>query len=176
MSDQWLSSIKLHYSKKMWNFVFNYNKNDTHHQKAYKNLHIRHLNSFLYLKLFSSYTLSKTRFRPSTQSLLRHFGPIFTFKTAITQRLFEKSKILLKSLDCGWCNHASHFYCSWVQNFPFFSAIQFNREWSLITHFLGIGQPFCLETFLVVMYLYAFQVNPKPSISHMGATKRNNFV
>jgi hypothetical protein len=26
-----------------------------------------------------------------------------------------------------------------------------------------------------VMYLYAFQINPKPSISHMGATKRNNF-
>jgi hypothetical protein len=28
---------------------------------------------------------------------------------------------------------------------------------------------------LLVMYLYAFQINPKPSISHMGATKRNNF-
>ena len=26
------------------------------------------------------------------KSLLRHFGPIFTFKTAITQRLFGKSK------------------------------------------------------------------------------------
>jgi hypothetical protein len=25
---KWLSSIKLYYSKKMWNFVFNYNKND----------------------------------------------------------------------------------------------------------------------------------------------------
>jgi hypothetical protein len=27
MSDQWLSSIKLYCSKKMGNFVFNYNKN-----------------------------------------------------------------------------------------------------------------------------------------------------
>jgi hypothetical protein len=62
--------LKLYYSKKMWNFVFNYNKNDLYHQKAYKNLHIRYLNSFLYLKLFSSYTLSKTRFWPSIQSLL----------------------------------------------------------------------------------------------------------
>ena len=34
----------------------------------------------------------------STQSLLRHFGPIFTFKTAITQRLFEGSKNCLKVL------------------------------------------------------------------------------
>jgi hypothetical protein len=38
--------LKLYYSKKMWNFVFNYNKNDLYHQKAYKNLHIRYLNSF----------------------------------------------------------------------------------------------------------------------------------
>jgi hypothetical protein len=33
MGEQWLSSIKLYYSKKMWNFVFNYNKI----LKAYKN-------------------------------------------------------------------------------------------------------------------------------------------
>jgi hypothetical protein len=36
MGDQWLSPMKLYYSKKMWNFVFNYNKNDLHYQKAYK--------------------------------------------------------------------------------------------------------------------------------------------
>jgi hypothetical protein len=51
MGDQWLSPIKLYYSKKMWNFVFNYNKNDLHHQKAYKKPHIRHSNSFLILQI-----------------------------------------------------------------------------------------------------------------------------
>jgi hypothetical protein len=51
MGDQWLSSIKLYYSKKMWNFVFNYNKNDLRQQKAYKNRHIRLLNSFLTLQV-----------------------------------------------------------------------------------------------------------------------------
>ena len=34
----------------------------------------------------------------SSQSLLRHFGPIFTFKTAITPRLFKESKNCLKVL------------------------------------------------------------------------------
>jgi hypothetical protein len=29
-------SIKLYYSKKMGNFVFNYNKNELHYQKTYK--------------------------------------------------------------------------------------------------------------------------------------------
>jgi hypothetical protein len=40
-----------YYSKKMWNFVFNYNKNDLHHQKAYKKPNIRHSNSFLILQI-----------------------------------------------------------------------------------------------------------------------------
>jgi hypothetical protein len=64
MGDQWLSSIKLYYSKKMWNFVFNYNKNDLHHQKAYKTPHIRLLNSFLILQIvkIGSSRLLKTRF------------------------------------------------------------------------------------------------------------------
>jgi hypothetical protein len=77
---------------------------------------------FLYLKLFLSYTLSKTRFWPSTQSLLRHFGPIFTFKTAITQRLFEGSKNCLKVLYAVFCklsDDASNFCCNWIQNFTF---------------------------------------------------------
>jgi hypothetical protein len=52
MSDQWLSPIKLYYSKKMWNSVFNYNK---HHQKAYKKPHIRHSNSFLILQASNSF-------------------------------------------------------------------------------------------------------------------------
>jgi hypothetical protein len=74
---------------------------------------------------------------PSTQSSLRHFGPIFTFKTAITQRLFEESKKCLKVLYAVFCtfsNDARNFYCNWIQNFPFF----------------------CCKTqvFLVVMYLY----------------------
>jgi hypothetical protein len=92
MSDQRFSFNKLYYSKKMWKFVFNCNKNDLDHQKAYQNLYIDQTfkQFFLYLKFFSSFSLSKTRFSLSTQSLLRHFGSIFIFKTAITQRLFEE--------------------------------------------------------------------------------------
>jgi hypothetical protein len=30
----WSVIILKYYSKKMWNFVFNYDKNDLHHQKA----------------------------------------------------------------------------------------------------------------------------------------------
>jgi hypothetical protein len=87
-----LSSIKLYYSKKMWNFIFNYMKNDLHHQKAYNNLCIRHLNSLFISQIVFALFAVKNAFLPTTQSLLRHFGPIFTFKTAITQRLFEGSK------------------------------------------------------------------------------------
>jgi hypothetical protein len=50
MGDQWLK-CKLYYNKKMWNFVFNYNKNDLHYPKAYKNLHIRQVNSFFISKI-----------------------------------------------------------------------------------------------------------------------------
>jgi hypothetical protein len=77
---------------------------------------------FLYLKLFSSYMLSKTRFWPGNQSLLRHFCSIFTFKTAITQRLFEGSRNCLKVLCAVFCklsDDASHFCCNWIQNFTF---------------------------------------------------------
>ena len=35
-----------YYSKKIRNFEFNNNKNDLHHEKGHKKLHIRHLNSF----------------------------------------------------------------------------------------------------------------------------------
>ena len=66
----------------MWNFVFNYN-NDLHHQKVYKDLHIRPLNSFFISKIVFELYAVKNAFL----SLLRHFGPIFTFKIAITQRL-----------------------------------------------------------------------------------------
>jgi hypothetical protein len=39
------------YSKKMGNFVFNYNKNSLHHWKTYKKPHIRLLNIFLILQI-----------------------------------------------------------------------------------------------------------------------------
>ena len=68
----------------MRNFEFNNNKNDLHHDKEHKKLHIRHLNRFLFLKWFSSYTMSNTHFKASTQFLLRDFGSIFAFKTKIT--------------------------------------------------------------------------------------------
>jgi hypothetical protein len=51
MGDQWLSFIKLYYSKKIWNFVFDYNTNDLRQQKAYKKPHIRLLNNFLLLQI-----------------------------------------------------------------------------------------------------------------------------
>ena len=35
-------------NEKIRNFEFNNNKNDLHHEKEHKNLHIRHLNSFFY--------------------------------------------------------------------------------------------------------------------------------
>ena len=37
------------------------------------------------------------------------------------------------------------------------------------------GKFFARELFLVARYLYVFQINHKPSVPHMGATKRNNF-
>ena len=37
------------------------------------------------------------------------------------------------------------------------------------------GKFFAWELFLVAIYLYVFQINHKPSVPHMGATKRNNF-
>ena len=45
---------------------------------------------FLFLKWFSSYTLSNTHFQARAQFLLRDFGSIFTFKTKITRKLFEE--------------------------------------------------------------------------------------
>ena len=56
---------------------------------------------------------------------------------------------------------------NWIQNFPFF-MLQYN----LIEDNHSF---FAWELFLVVMYLYAFQINHKPSTSHMGATKWNHF-
>ena len=47
--------------------------------------------------------------------MLQHFGPIFTFKTAITQRLFEGSKNCLKVLYAVVCKlsvETSHFCCN----------------------------------------------------------------
>ena len=44
--DLWLSSIEMYYSKKIRNFEFNNIKNDLHHEKEHKKLHITHLNSF----------------------------------------------------------------------------------------------------------------------------------
>ena len=49
--DLWLSSIKLYYSEKIRNFEFNNNKNDLHHEKEHKKLHITHLNSFSILRI-----------------------------------------------------------------------------------------------------------------------------
>ena len=37
------------------------------------------------------------------------------------------------------------------------------------------GKFFAWELFLVTIYLYVFQINHKPSVPQMGATKRNNF-
>ena len=39
------------------------------------------------------------------------------------------------------------------------------------------GKFFAWELFLVtiIIYLYVFQINHKPSVPQMGATKRNNF-
>ena len=54
--------LLLYYSEKIRNFEFNNNKNDLHHDKELKKLHIRHLNRFLFLKWFSSYTMSNTYF------------------------------------------------------------------------------------------------------------------
>ena len=59
--------------------MFNDNKNDWHHQKKHKKLHVRFLNSFFY---FSN--------PASTQFLLCNFGSIFTYKTKITRKLFEE--------------------------------------------------------------------------------------
>jgi hypothetical protein len=147
MGDQWLSSIKLYYSKKMWNVVFNYNKNDLHHQKAFKNLHIRDLNRFIISQIAFELYAVKNAFLP----------PIFTFKTAITQRLFEESKNCLKVLYAVFCtfsDYACHFYCNWIQNFSFFCCNMnliednhchpFSRQWASF---------FAWELFLVVMYL-----------------------
>jgi hypothetical protein len=92
----------------MWNFVFNYNKNDLLYQKAYKNLHeCKTFKQFFISQIVFELHAVKNSFWFSTQSLLRHFGPI------------------------------GNFFGSNV--------------------------------------LYAFQLNRKPSTSHMGATKRNNF-
>ena len=37
------------------------------------------------------------------------------------------------------------------------------------------GKFFAWKLFVVAIYLYVFQINPKPSVPQMGATKRNNF-
>ena len=41
--------------------------------------------------------------------------------------------------------------------------------------FLVSGKFFAWELFLVAIYLYVFQINHKPSVPQMGATKQNNF-
>ena len=49
--DLWLSSIKLYYSEKIRNFEFIKNKNDLHHDKEHKKLHVRHFNRFFISQL-----------------------------------------------------------------------------------------------------------------------------
>ena len=68
--------------------MFNDNKNDLHHQKELKKLHFRLLNSF-FLNSFRVCVV-KHHFKVSIQFLLRNFGPILTYKTKITRKLFEK--------------------------------------------------------------------------------------
>ena len=83
---------------------------------------------------------------------------------------------MFKSLSsfCALTDNASRF--SYRCNFTCISVIYSNIRSSQITRFLGIGQVFCSETFLVATHLYFFQVNHKPCVSQLGAIpKLNNF-
>jgi hypothetical protein len=84
---------------------------------------------FLYLKLFSCYTLSKTRFWPSTQSLLRHFGSIFTFKTNNSKTIWRIKNCLkvVYAICCTFSDDATYFIVIEYKISHFFAVIQFNR-------------------------------------------------
>ena len=76
-------------------------KNELHHQKAYKNLHIRLLYSFF---------ISQIAFSNNP-----YCDILVTFKTSITRRLFEESENCLKVLYADFCtfsDDANHFDCN----------------------------------------------------------------
>ena len=57
-----------------------------------------------------------------------------------------------------------------------FAVMQFNRRYNHKSPVFSVyGKFFAWELFVVAIYLYVFQTNPKPSVPQMGATKRNNF-
>ena len=58
-----------------------------------------------------------------------------------------------------------------VSNF-FYNLIEDNHKSPVLS---VSGEFFAWELFLVTIYLYVFQINHKPSVPQMGATKRNNF-
>jgi hypothetical protein len=73
MGDQWLSSTTIALQQENVKFCIQLQQKWLASSESLKKSTYKAFKQFfLYLKLFSSYTLLKTRFWPSTQSLLRH--------------------------------------------------------------------------------------------------------
>jgi hypothetical protein len=149
MGDQWLSSIKLYYRKNVKICIQLQQKWLSSSESLQKSTY-KAFKQFFYIsncfrvircqkrvfdlvpspycdilvnlvpRLLPSHALNKTL--GTFLGTRLHFGPIFTFKTAITQRLFEGSKNCLNVLYSGFCklsDDASHFCCNWIQSFTF---------------------------------------------------------
>ena len=173
--DFWLSSIKLYYSKKIRNFELNNNKNDLHHGKKHKKLHIRHLNIFFY---FSNGFRAIRCQTPIFKLEPSFYCTILAQSSLLKQKYSKTIRRLKKLFTCLICSFLCSF--SWCKSFLLLLNSKFRHfllQYNLIEDnhkspsFSVSGKFFAWEIFLVAMYLYVFQINHKPSVPQMGATK-----